>query len=128
MNKNFSIDKEVYDKLYIHQREGIQWMWDAVHLGGPGGAVKGGLLSDDMGLGKTIQVAAFISALVDMDEARHFLILVPKSLIPNWESELNKWVPNMDIYHYTGDLNKRRRQGQLEVAQRTTSILLASYG
>jgi len=97
-------------------------------MGGPHGAVKGGLLSDDMGLGKTIQVAAFISALVDMDEARHFLIIVPTSLIPNWESELNKWVPNVDIYRYTGDFNKRQRAGQLATAQRTTSILIASYG
>ena len=103
-------------------------MWNAVHLGGPDGAVKGGLLSDDMGLGKTIQVAAFISALIDMDEAKHFLIIVPTSLIPNWETELQKWVPNVDIYHFTGDIPKRRRQAQCATAQRTTSVLIASYG
>ena len=54
------MDKEIYEKLYPHQREGVQWMWDAVHLGNESlptsQRIKGGLLSDDMGLGKTIQV------------------------------------------------------------------------
>ena len=48
------------------QKLGVQWLWDNIHKG----AVRGGLLSDDMGLGKTIQVASFISALIDMGEAR----------------------------------------------------------
>ena len=103
-------------------------MWDAVHKGGPGNAVKGGLLSDDMGLGKTIQVCAFISALVDMGQAKTFLIIVPTSLIPNWENEISKWVPNIDIYRFTGDLTKNKRASQLASAQRTTSVMLATYG
>jgi SNF2 family DNA or RNA helicase len=54
------MDKDIYEKLYPHQRQGVQWMWDAVHLGNATlpahQRIKGGLLSDDMGLGKTIQV------------------------------------------------------------------------
>ena len=73
-------------------------------------------------------MAAFISALIDADEAKHFLIVVPTSLIPNWEKELSKWVPNVDIYKYTGELTKKKRGDQLMSAQRTTSVLVASYG
>ena len=54
------MDKDIYEKLYPHQREGVQWMWDAVHQGNVAlpahRRITGGLLSDDMGLGKTIQV------------------------------------------------------------------------
>ena len=54
------MDKDIYGKLYPHQRQGVQWMWDAVHLGNAAlpahRRIMGGLLSDDMGLGKTIQV------------------------------------------------------------------------
>ena len=115
-----------------------------------------------MGLGKTIQVATFISALIDMGEAKvsknlsaqncgsmglypyyrskivevllfilriqTFMIVVPTSLLPNWEKELGIWVPNTDIYKYTGELTKRQRERQLAQAQRVTSVMLASYG
>lgn len=128
LDYGFSMDNDVYCKLYPHQREGVQWMWSYVHKGGPEGHIKGGLLSDDMGLGKTIQVCAFISALIDMEEAKNFLIIVPTSLIMNWENELRKWVPNVDIFKYTGELPKNRRQGQLASAQRSTAVLIASYG
>ena len=56
------------------------------------------------------------------------MIVVPTSLLPNWEKELGIWVPNTDIYKYTGELTKRQRERQLAQAQRVTSVMLASYG
>ena len=56
------------------------------------------------------------------------MIVVPTSLLPNWQNELEKWVPNTDIFKYTGELTKRQRERQLAQAQRVTSIMLASYG
>ena len=40
----FHLYKELYDKLYKHQREGILWMWGLYKK------KKGGILGDDMGL------------------------------------------------------------------------------
>ncbi|CBY13525.1 unnamed protein product [Oikopleura dioica] len=115
------------------EREGIQWMWNAVHQGNISLSVEkriyGGLLSDDMGLGKTIQVAAFISALVDMEEATHFLIFVPNSLIANWESELKKWAPNLEQFLFTGELQRKKREQNLREAKKSNSaVVIASYG
>ncbi|CBY36111.1 unnamed protein product [Oikopleura dioica] len=133
LQNGMKMDKDIYEKLYPHQREGVQWMWDAVHQGNAAlpahRRITGGLLSDDMGLGKTIQVAAFISALLDMGEARHFLIIVPTSLIPNWEEELRKWVPNVAQYRFSGDIAKKARERQLYQAQASRSaVVIASYG
>lgn len=55
----------------------------------------GGILADEMGLGKTVQTLAFIQYMVN----RHFtgpnLIIVPTSVLPNWDREAEKFVPNL---------------------------------
>ena len=39
----FYLFKQLYDKLYGHQRSGVLWMWDLNRK------KKGGVLGDDMG-------------------------------------------------------------------------------
>ena len=63
-----------------------------------------------------------------MGEARHFLIVLPTSLIANWHQELTKWVPNINIFKFTTDYGAAKRKGQLQLAQRSTSVLLTTYG
>lgn len=46
----------------------------------------GGCLADDMGLGKTIQIIAYLSD--ESQEGTDALIVVPKTLIENWNREL----------------------------------------
>ncbi|MCM3691479.1 DEAD/DEAH box helicase [Neobacillus niacini] len=55
----------------------------------------GGLLADDMGLGKTIQVVSFLSYLQQTKQLTPVLIVVPKTLIENWEKELMKFAPSL---------------------------------
>ena len=54
---DFSLPAKIYDNLFDHQKQGIEWLynlWDTE---------KGGILGDDMGLGKTVQVAGYLSGL-----------------------------------------------------------------
>ena len=55
----------------------------------------GGILADEMGLGKTIQTLSFIQHLVERGIEGPNLIIVPTSVLPNWEREAAKFVPNL---------------------------------
>jgi SNF2 family DNA or RNA helicase len=61
----------------------------------------GGCLADDMGLGKTIQTISLLSSLYP-EQPLSSLIVMPKSLLFNWENEINKFNPNLTYYTYYG--------------------------
>lgn len=63
----------------------------------------GGLLADDMGLGKTVQVIALLAHLKEMGELKPSLIVVPKTLMTNWQREIERFCPEISlIYHHQG--------------------------
>ncbi|MDD2967690.1 MAG: SNF2-related protein [Desulfovibrionaceae bacterium] len=55
----------------------------------------GGILADEMGLGKTVQTLAFIQHMIEHNYTGPNLIVVPTSVLPNWEREAQKFVPSM---------------------------------
>ncbi|WP_298031484.1 DEAD/DEAH box helicase [uncultured Desulfovibrio sp.] len=55
----------------------------------------GGILADEMGLGKTVQTLAFIQYMVENHYGGPNLIVVPTSVLPNWEREAQKFVPDL---------------------------------
>lgn len=57
----------------------------------------GGILADEMGLGKTVQTLSFIQHVVESGNAGPNLIIVPTSVLPNWEREAKKFVPNLKV-------------------------------
>ncbi|CAC5377538.1 ERCC6L [Mytilus coruscus] len=113
--------KELFEKLYDHQKEAVLWMW-GLHK-----KRKGGILGDDMGLGKTIQVISFLSGLFDMDKVKSVLIVMPVSLIVNWEKEFQKWAPGIRVEAYHGSSKKEKERALCKV-QRRGGVLLTSYG
>jgi len=55
-----------------------------------------GILADEMGMGKTIQSISMIAWLYQFQKNKGpHLILVPKSTIPNWMREAEKWLPDL---------------------------------
>ena len=55
----------------------------------------GGILADEMGLGKTIQTLSFIQHMVNKGATGPNLIVVPTSVLPNWDREASKFVPKL---------------------------------
>ncbi len=55
----------------------------------------GGILADEMGLGKTIQTLSFIQHMVETGHTGPNLIVVPTSVLPNWDREASKFVPDL---------------------------------
>jgi non-specific serine/threonine protein kinase len=63
----------------------------------------GGILADDMGLGKTVQVLAYLQSQRERLQVRKAaLLVVPKSLIANWQRESQKFTPDLRFLEYMG--------------------------
>lgn len=91
--------------LYTHQIEGVQWMINREMSED----IKGGINADDVGLGKTLMSIA----LIIKKPLPNTLLIVPKSLIPQWISEISKFsdgliidIPENDKYTFNTDTNK----------------------
>jgi hypothetical protein len=107
-------------QMRTYQSEGVAWL-NFLQTSGLGGC-----LADDMGLGKTIQTLALLQhnkenmksgkmpagniepTLFDQPEARlTSLIIVPASLIYNWENEIKRFVPEMAVCCHKGNQRKK---------------------
>ena len=102
--------------LRPYQHYGVQWMeyLQKHHMGA--------CLADEMGLGKTVQVIALLRKLYHKASHAPTLILVPRSLIYNWQNELNRFAPELVCTLYYGPT---RQVSQLEDPK--TQIILSSY-
>lgn len=77
--------------LRPYQATGFTWLNYMDSLG------FGACLADDMGLGKTVQVLGYLERMrTEKPEARALLI-VPASLLGNWENERARFAPEMDV-------------------------------
>ncbi|KAL7273027.1 swr1 complex component [Rhizina undulata] len=94
--------------LREYQHYGLDW------LAGLYTNKTNGILADEMGLGKTIQTIALIAHLACEKEVwGPHLIVVPTSVMLNWEMEFKKWAPGFKILTYYGTKEQRleKRKG-----------------
>lgn len=117
------IPKDLHASLRPYQTEGYTWLSYLQNLN------LGGCLADDMGLGKTLQTIALLTASKTIKTAqapqpqqaipqmsslfndeetglskpdKTSLIVMPLSLICNWENEVGKFSPHLKLYKHTG--------------------------
>lgn len=111
--------------LRDYQREGLGWFAFLQRFG------FGGCLADDMGLGKTVQVLALLesrkspkSNVRDRGAARSpALVVVPRSLIFNWQQEAARFTPGLSLLTHTGmDRKKTTKHFQ------DYDLVLTTYG
>lgn len=68
-----------------------------------------GILADEMGLGKTIQTIALLAHLAcEKGVWGPHLVIVPTSVMLNWEYEFKKWCPAFKILTYFGTFKERK--------------------
>jgi len=74
--------------LRPYQKNGYQWLcqMDEMRFGA--------CLADDMGLGKTVQMIAFLE-YARVHSGGQALLILPASLIGNWQKEIDKFAPEM---------------------------------
>ena len=100
--------------LRSYQMDGLKWL-DYLHTHGLGGC-----LADDMGLGKTVQTIALLSRLYPK-ETTPSLLVMPRSLLFNWQREVEKFCPALRCYVYHG------ANRDLDVAMQS-HLVLTTYG
>lgn len=99
------------------QIEGIKWLAD--------GDAK--IFADDMGLGKTLQSLVTASNLMISGEISTCLIVCPLTLISNWESEIEKWLPNFNFLTLNNFANKKERDKTWERAIGASHFVITNY-
>jgi hypothetical protein len=104
-------------QLRPYQRQGLGWLVGMQQLG------FGVCLADDMGLGKTVQVLCLLEIRRHAKPGKPSLIVLPKSLIFNWQSEAAKFTPALRLLVHTGA--GRRKTAD---AFRETDLVLTTYG
>ena len=87
----------VQAKLRNYQKEGVKWLNYLYENN------MGGCLADDMGLGKTLQTITMLTKVYKPHHtAGASLIVMPRSLLFNWQDELQKFAPQLTYYIYYG--------------------------
>ena len=106
--------------LRNYQREGYSWLAFLYEHR------FGACLADDMGLGKTIQAITLLAGLAegiiacDLPAGVPHLVVVPPSLIFNWESEIARFYPRLRVGVYRGQGRRAEFEG--------LDIVITSYG
>lgn len=130
--------------LRAYQEEGFSWMFQLYSHG------FGGCLADDMGLGKTLQALALLLKLKRLmrgvvvpvfenkgDQLDLFnesteesvqpasLIVLPVSLVHNWENEIKKFTPSLRIHKHVG---LQRNKVKFDKILGYYDVVLTTYG
>ena len=91
--------------LREYQHDGLDW------LAGLYANRTNGILADEMGLGKTIQTIALLAHLaVEHHVWGPHLIVVPTSVMLNWEMEFKKFCPGFKVMTYYGTIEERKQK------------------
>ena len=82
-------------ELRPYQKTGVDWLHFLHEY------EFGGCLADDMGTGKTIQTLAFLQSLKEGGHAKTAsLMVLPRSLIFNWEREAARFTPGLRLLNH----------------------------
>ena len=113
-------------ELRAYQELGLGWLSFLRRFG------LGGCLADDMGLGKTVQVLAMLAARRQGGDSasttrKPSLIVVPKSLVWNWQQEAARFVPDLRVLAHVGSARATDATAMRRAVE-TTDVVLTTYG
>lgn len=106
-DEKFQIPCNFKGNLRDYQKVGFNWLkvLDKYNFGG--------ILADEMGLGKTIQlIAMFLDAKNTSKNRETSIVVCPSSLYLNWENEINKFAPDLDVVVINGQARERKEKIQ----------------
>lgn len=110
-------------ELRPYQKRGLTWLTNMTRLG------FGVCLADDMGLGKTIQIIATLLHHAENDEWGDMpaLLACPTSVLGNWERELRRFAPSLNVIRHHGRLRETDIKALLKQAKGKPTVVLTTY-
>ncbi len=110
--------------LRPYQERGYAWLHTNAALG------FGSVLADDMGLGKTLQVITLLlkyaeEGLLDREKA---IVIVPTSLLGNWQREIARFAPALTVHLYHGAARSLPDVGDYHVLLTTYGVVRSEEG
>ena len=110
--------------LREYQHYGVDWL-AGLYASGNGA---GGILADEMGLGKTIQTIALLAHLAEQHQQwGPHLVIVPSSVLMNWEMEFKKFLPGFKILTYYGNFTERQEKRKGWLNDDKWNVVIAPY-
>ncbi len=113
---SFAVPANIHARLRPYQLEGYKWMSRLAYWGA------GACLADDMGLGKTLQAITLMQSRASQGAA---LVLMPTSLLHNWQQELRRFAPAMTVKILNQQGIDRQ---QLVNGAEAGDVVLSTYG
>jgi SNF2 family DNA or RNA helicase len=108
-------------ELRPYQHRGLAWLSFLARHG------MGSCLADDMGLGKTIQmIALWLLERADGATPGPTLLVVPMSLVGNWQRELQRFAPTLRVMVHHGMERLTGQDFQREAAGH--DVIISTYG
>lgn len=116
---DFELPPSLKHVLRSYQKDGYRWIRTLCSYG------FGGILADDMGLGKTLQVLCVLLAQ-QMQTETHApsLVVCPSSLVLNWQSEAQRFAPELRVVVVQG-IAAVRAQTMQDFTQ--ADLIITSY-
>ncbi|GAA5862566.1 hypothetical protein JCM8547_002107 [Rhodosporidiobolus lusitaniae] len=109
-------------KLRPYQQAGLEWL-ASLYAGGING-----ILADEMGLGKTIQTISLLAHLAcDKGQWGPHLVVVPTSVMLNWEMEFRKFLPGFKLLTYYGTQKERKEKRKGWNSENAFHVCVTSY-
>ncbi|GAA6008760.1 hypothetical protein JCM11491_003425 [Sporobolomyces phaffii] len=108
--------------LRPYQQAGLEWL-ASLYAGGVNG-----VLADEMGLGKTIQTISLLAHLAcDKGQWGPHLVVVPTSVMLNWEMEFRKFLPGFKLMVYYGTQKERKEKRKGWNTENAFNVCITSY-
>ena len=118
-DKDIELEDEELQILRDYQKIGVRWLKNIHECG------FGGILADEMGLGKSIQIIYFLLEQIRKNASFKSLIVVPTSLLYNWENEIHKFASELKYVLIDGTKSKRHELLESNISE---NILITTYG
>ena len=100
-SENLELPKGINADFREYQLKGFGWLWFMYKYG------LNGILADDMGLGKTLQALTAIQKAKEVDGPCPTLVIAPTTVVFNWESEIQKFAPDLTCLKLQGGERKQ---------------------